>query len=259
MKRRARWLMACAAAACAGGALAQEADAPAVRVAVYDFIEPNDYQGHLVGRRAAEAVQFALAERGAWELVERGALLRECAAEGVSAPFGVGYLQMFGRRLNASLAVPGLVQACAVNPQRGTAQVTLVCELIEAIGGEGLGSFRGVGSARREPEETVALDVVLDRALTEAAANAVDAMMAFDAWTTTVMARLGDDQALLQPLGEDRIKPGDKAIVCRREPRAWVLVAVVEVLRSDNTTVRTRIVSELSTPQANDVAVCVGR
>lgn len=238
---------------------AQSADLPAVRVAVYDFAEPGDYGGHLVGRRAAEAVQVALAATGAWELVDRGALLRACAAEGAEAPFGVGYLQMFGRRLDASLALAGLTETCAVNPGQGTAQVTLVAELIEAIGGEGLGLFRGVGSSSRGAEEAVTLDEVLDRALTEAAGNLVVHLTSFNAWSTTVTARMGEDQVLMQPRAEPQVALGEKAIVCRRGPEAWTLVAVVEVQRADETSVRARIVSQLSAPQPHDVAVCVAR
>lgn len=256
MKTRALWLVALG---CLTGAAAPAADLPTVRAAVYDFTDPADYEGHLVGRRAAEAVHTALAATEVWGLVERAALLRACAAEGVEAPFGAGYLQMFGRRLDASLAVVGLVQTCAINTERGTAQVTVVAELIEAIGGEGLGSFRGVGSAARGADETVTLDEVLDRALTEAAGNLVVTLTAFNAWSTAVSARMGEDQVLLQPLADPRIAMGEKAIVCRRGPQAWTLVAVIEVQRADDTSVRARIVSQLSPPQPNDVAVCVAR
>lgn len=234
-------------------------DLPVVRVAVYDFTDPSGYRGHLVGRRSAEAVQAALAGSGVWELVERSALLRQCAAEKVEPPFGVGYLQMFGRRLDASLAVAGLVESCAVNPARGTAQVTLSAELVEAIGGETLGSFRGVASASRGADEGAALDQVLDRALTEAAGNLVAELVSFNGWHTSVSARMGEDQVLLQPLAAGTMAVGEKAIVCRREPQAWVLVAVIEVQRVDELGARARVVSQLSPLQPQDVAVCVAR
>ena len=259
--RTAHWLLVavCAAGWCTQAAVAQPDQTPTVRVAVYDFTEPDDYEGHLVGRRAAEGTQVALAAAGLWDLVERPVLLHECAAENLTAPFGVGYLQMLGRKLNASLAVTGLVQTCAVNPDRGTAQVTLKCELIEAIGGEGLGWFSGVGSAKRGDGEAATVEEIVDRALIEAAGNVAASLMSMNQWATSVMARMDNGQLMMQPVAEPRIAAGEKAIVCRLAPDGWRLIAVIEVQRADDTSVRARVVSQLSDPQTNDVAVAVAR
>ncbi|MCD6361596.1 MAG: hypothetical protein J7M38_12135, partial [Armatimonadetes bacterium] len=138
-------------------------------------------------------------------------------------------------------------------------QVTLVCELIEAIGGESLGSFKAVGSSARGRDEVVTLEEIVDRALIEAAGNMAEKLTSFNAWSTTVMARLAEDQVMLQPLEDVEIEVPEKAIVCRRTPEGWRLIAVVEVRQANANSIHARVVSGLSAPQPNDVVVCVAR
>ncbi len=248
------------AAGAAPGAHAQAVDAPEVYAAVYDFAAPSGYAGRLIGLRAAEALHGALADGGPWQLIKRPDLMRQCAAEDVRAPFGVGYLQMFGRRLNAPLAVCGLVQNLVVNEQRGSVQVTLIGELIETIDGNSLASVRAVGSASRDGDETVALDEVIDRALVEATGDLALALGAFHAWRTTVVTGLSPTSAMLNTPADTDVQPGMKLLVVRAGAGGWGIVAAAQVLRGDNNTVRVKVITQATEAlKAGDVAVAVAR
>lgn len=239
---------------------AQTVDAPKVYAAVYDFAEPSGYGGRMIGLRAGEALHSALADGGPWQLIKRPDLIRQCAAENVRAPFGVGYLQMFGRRLNAPLAVCGLVQNLVVNETRGSAQVTLVGELIETIDGNSLASVRAVGSASRDGDEAVALDEIIDRALVEATGDLALALSAFDAWSTTVVTGLSPTSAILNTPADTDVQPGTKLLVFRPAGGGWSIVAAAQVLRGDKNTIRVKILTQAAEAlKTGDVAVAVAR
>ncbi len=261
MRTVSAWLtVMLVAAGGATGAQAQTADAPEVYAAVYDFAEPSGYGGRMIGLRAAEALHSALAEAGPWRLIKRPDLLRQCASEDVRAPFGVGYLQMFGRRLNAPLAVCGLVQNLVVNATRGSAQVTLVGELIETSDGNSLASVRAVGSALRDGDATVALDELIARALVEATGDLALALSAFDAWTTTVVTGLSPTSAMLNTPADTDVQPGTKLLVFRPAGGGWSIVAAAQALRGDKNTIRVKILTEAAEAlKPGDVAVAVAR
>ncbi len=260
-KTMSAWLtLMLVAAGAASGAHAQTVDAPEIYAAVYDFAEPSGFAGRMIGLRAAEALQSALAEAGQWQLIERPALMRQCASEDVRAPFGIGYLQMFGRRLNAPLAVCGLVQNLVVNETRGSAQVTLVGELIETIDGNSLASVRAVGSASRDGDEAVAFDEIIDRALVEATGDLALALSAFDAWGTTVVTGLSPTSAILNTPADTDVQPGTKLLVFRPAGGGWSIVAAAQLLRGDKNTMRVKVLTQAAEAlKAGDVAVAVAR
>lgn len=213
----------------AAAALADdEPPVPVPRVAVYDFTDRTDCAGRLAGRRAADAVACALGDAGRWEVVDRGRLLRECGREQLRPPLGVGYLQMLGDRLGAPLALTGRVEVCALNRRRGAAQVTLVAELLETLGGGSLASVRGVASARRT-EEPAALGEILDRALVGAAAEVVSALSRFEPTSAPVTTVLPDGRAMLDGPEEPPLRAGDEMVVYTGEKP--VAVIAVESVR----------------------------
>ncbi|MGI5816683.1 MAG: hypothetical protein ACOX9R_01155 [Armatimonadota bacterium] len=199
---------------------------PATRVAVFPLTDPVDLPDRMIGRRAGDALHVALAAHETWELVDSGWLLRLCEVEGARAPFAVGYLQMLGQSARAPLAVAGTVEVCQINSVRGIAQVTLVVELVETLGGERLASARGVASAKRAEGE--AIDQVIDRALTEAAADAARDLTSFDPMMAIVIARLPDGRVMMDGPQEPRIREGSKLLVFRGER----VVGTVEVKTS---------------------------
>lgn len=186
---------------------------PAPRVAVFPFTAPGELTQRMVGRRASAAAHAALAQSGPWEIVEPAWLLRLCEAENARAPFAVGYLQMLGQRARAPLAITGSVENCQVNPDRGTAQVTVAIDLVETLNGARLASSRGVASAKRADAEV--LGQAVDRALTEAAADAVREITSFDPLAAMVVTTLPDGRVMLDGPQEPRIKPGAKLLVFR--------------------------------------------
>lgn len=225
-------------AAIGGAACAQ--DGPALlkpRVGVFPFTDPADLPDRMIGRRAGDAAYAALKAESPWELVDPGWLLRLCENESVRAPFAVGYLQMLGQRASAPLAITGWVETCQVNPERGTVQVTLAAELVETLGGVSLASGRGVASARREAGEVVGQ--VIDRALTEAAGDAVRQLTSFDPLTAVVVASLPDGRVMMDGPREPRIKPGAKLLVFRGDK----IVGTVEVKTSSVTVLHARPIS----------------
>ena len=94
-----RWIIGAALVAAASCCAADAPELPAPRVAVFDFTEPAERPGRLIGRRAADAVFAALGEAARWRTVDRAAVLLACADEGLAPPFAVGHLQMLGERL----------------------------------------------------------------------------------------------------------------------------------------------------------------
>jgi len=237
----------------------QQQPTPTVRAAVYDFTEPRQYEGHIVGRRAAEAVYALMADKGRWEMVARPLLLRLCEAEGAFAPYGIGYVQMFGDRLDAPLAVCGLVQNCIVNPERGSAQVTLVGELIETLEGNSLQSTTTVGSSERGAGEAVALDEVVDRALVQAAEDLVAAMCNFEPLTTLVMAEVTATKVLLDAGTKAGLRPGAKMLAYRRDGDGWKVVGALQVESATEDMAHAMVTTEAEAIRPNDRAVLVAR
>ena len=222
-----RWLIGAALVAAASGCGADEPALPAPRVAVLDFTEPAQRPGRLIGRRAADAVFAALGASGRWRTVDRAAVLLACADEGLAPPFAVGHLQMLGDRMRAPLAVAGLVQVCEVNAGRRTAQVTLIAELVESLGGSSLASVRCVASARAG-DEPLALGQLLDRALGEAAGDLVRALTNFEPTGGQVVTTLPDGRVVLDVPEQPGVRPGDGLLVFRgREPVGALKVETV--------------------------------
>ncbi len=184
----------------------------------------------MIGRRAGDAIYAALRPEGPWELVDPAWLLRLCEAEGLRPPLAVGHLQMIGQRMRAPLAIGGLVETCALNAERGVAQITLTIELVETLGGSSLASARGVASAQREQGE--ALEQALDRALTEAATDAVRRLTAFDAASAVVVSTLPDGRVILDGPIEPRIKPATKLLILRGGQAGPQVIGAVEVKTS---------------------------
>jgi hypothetical protein len=226
-----RGLLTLALLAAAGAVSAQERTPPPTpRVAVLAFMEPQETPDRLIGRRASDAVWTALEAEGPWELVDAGWLLRLCEAEEARPPFAVGYLQMFGHRASAPLAVTGAVENLVVNVERGVAQVTLSVELVETSGGTRIAKTRGVASARRESGEVLGQSV--DRALMEAAADAVRELTSFDPLSAVVVATLPDGRVMMDGPREDRIRPGSKLLIYRRARTGAEAIGTVEVKTS---------------------------
>jgi len=224
-----RWLIGAAlvAAACGSGADAPELPAP--RVAVFDFTEPAERPGRLIGRRAADAVFAALAESARWRTVDRAAVLLACADEELAPPFAVGHLQMLGQRLRAPLALAGLVQVCEVNATRRSAQVTVSAELVETLGGSSLAAARGVASARAEGEPLAPAQLV-DRALAEAAGDLVRALTNFEPTGGQVVTTLPDGRVVLDVPEEPGLRVGDALLVFRGgEPAGALRVEAVSL------------------------------
>ena len=220
------------------GATASEAEAlPAPRAAVFSFVGPVDYPGRMVGRRAADAVFASLAEEGPWELVKRGLIERLCETEQARPPFAVGYLQMLGHRAKAPLAVTGIVEVCEVNSARGTAQVTLLVELVETLEGASLASHRGIGSAQRRADEVAPIDAIVDRALQEAALDAVRKLTTFDVATAMVAVTLPDGRVMLDGPEEPALRLGTRLLVYRRAGAGPEAIGVLEVRQSRLTVV----------------------
>jgi len=217
-----RWVIAAALAAAASCYGADAPELPVPRAAVFDFTEPAEWPGRLIGRRAADAVFAALRESVRWRTVDRAAVLLACADEGLVPPFAVGHLQMLGERLGAPLAVAGLVQVCEVNAERRSAQVTLIAELVETLGGSSLASVRGVASARAE-DEPLALAQVVDRALAEAAGDLVRALTNFEPAGGQVVTTLPDGRVVLDVPAEPEVRPGDTLLVLRGGEAAGAL------------------------------------
>lgn len=195
------------------------------RVAIFDFTDPSAWTGRMVGIRAADATFAALRATHRWELIDRSLVLHACRSEGLTPPFAVGHVQMIGERLQAPLAVTGLVEVCRVNPERRTAQVTVVAELIETLGGNSLASVRGVASAR-VGEEPEALAQIVDRALMEAAGDLARALTGFDPAGAQVVMTLPDGRVVLDVPEGVGLRPGDVLLVCRGRERCDVVGAL---------------------------------
>lgn len=238
---------------------AQVQETPTVRVAVYDYTGPRQYEGHMVGRRAGEAVHALMLVERRWEMVNRAALLRLCAAEEASAPFALGYLQMFGDKLEAPLAVCGFVQNCMVNPERGSAQVTLVSELIETMEGTSLQSITTVASSERAGGQTLALDEVIDQALTQAAEDLVAAIYNFEPLAAPVMADVTEGKVLLDAGAKAGLAPGAKMLAYRRAGDDWVVVAALLVESVTEDLAHARVTAQREAIRPNDRAVLVAR
>ncbi len=202
------------------------------RAAVFNLLDDGNYPDRLIGRRAADAVFVALIEEAPWELVSRTRLQRLCEAEAARAPFAIAYLQMLGHRVRAPLALTGVVEVCEVNKGRGTAQVTLLVELLETLEGATLASKRGVGSARRSDDEVAPIDQIVDRALSDAARDAVRKLTTFHQGTAMVAATLPDGRVMLDGPDEPALEVGSKLLVYRGADPRREMIGALEVKES---------------------------
>ncbi len=190
-------------------------EVPRVRVAVYDHTNGTEWEGRLIGRRGGDAVHAALAATGHWELVDRGRVIRMCESEGLQPPYGVGYLQMLGERMSAALSVTGLVRTLEVNARRGVAQVTLQADVVENIGGQTIASARGVSAVRRAEGEIVPMEVIVDRALNEAAAEIARSLTNLPAVNAPVVSVLPDGRLVIDGPDDEPLHKGDVLLIYR--------------------------------------------
>jgi len=230
-----------------------------VPVAVFDFNNLCTYRGHMLGRRAADALHVALADAQRWRLVPRRDIRLQCRKLSLKPPFAVGYLQQVAHLVGAHLAISGTVTDCRLDAE-GWAVVALSTEMIDIVSGEAAASFAVTGRARHRAGQPA--DITVDHALAQAGAQAAEKLLDFAALYISVQGRSGRDVVFLKSDANGRLVPGLRLLVYRTGADGHPVGEPVALIRVENVGPRhaeCRVVAATDIITVKDVAVAVGR
>jgi len=232
---------------------------PKPRAAVFAFHDLGAYKGHALGQRAAARVQTELRETGRFVLIARADVRRECTALDLRPPFPVGYQQQILARLGADLAITGVVQNCTLDARNSAANVTLIAELTEAIGGEQVAIVKAVGAAHAERNNPVPADELAEEALAAAGKQLARSLTAGPLITGKVVAHIaGDERVTLEADAPGSFVAGMRALIFRRkDDGAWELGAVASIESVQKPRATGKLLSAKGQLKEGDVAVGV--
>ncbi len=230
------------------------------RLAVMQFHDYSEYQGHLLGRRTADALYVALQSTGRWRLIEPAAVRQACEDMDLRPPFAVGYQQALGHRVNADVIVTGRVEGVRISPAEGTVTVNLILDFIDRICGQSIMALQVSGSSRRGDGGPRPTDIIVSEALADACGRIVAITETVPACAAEVVAATGN-QLTLQPRTDVPLTAGDRLLLYRArgdEQSGAKLVAVLMVRRADAARVTATVLDRISDIYTGDLAVCVG-
>ena len=232
---------------------------PQPRAAVFAFNDLGAYRGHALGQRAAARVQTELRNTGRFALIARADVRRECAALDLRPPFAVGNQQQVMARVGADVAVTGVVQNCALDAHNATANVTLIGELTEAIGGEQIAVVKAVGAAHAEHKSPVPADELVEEALAAAGKQLAQSLTAGPLITGKVVAHIaGDERVTLEADAPGSFVAGMRALIFRRkDDGGWELGAVASIESVQKPRATGKLLSAKGQLKEGDVAVGV--
>jgi hypothetical protein len=229
------------------------------RIAVLELHNHSDYQGHMMGRRAAEALQIALESIGRWELIERAQVRQQCREMDLQPPFAVGYQQALAHRLGADMTITGFIEQVRISPGDGTVIIRLALDIVDRICGQSVASLQTQGSARRVETNPRPTDAIVSMALAATCRQAADIAGTVPVYSAVV----ADVSAGTVSLGSVQPTPaiiGDRLLLYRRttEPVGHRLVGVLMVKAVQRERVQAAVMGKAGDLYTGDTAVCVG-
>jgi len=230
------------------------------RLAAMQFHDYSAYRGHLLGRRAADALYVALEATGRWRLLEPSAVRQACADMHLTPPFAVGYQQALGYRLNADVIVTGRVEGVRISPAEGTVTINLVLDFVDRVCGQSIMPLQISGSSRRADGGPRPTDIIVSEALADACSRIVAIVQTVPACAAKVVDTSGT-QLTLEPLTEVPLTGGDRLLLYRAngdEQAGPKLVALLMVKRAEAGRITATVLDRIGDIYTGDVAVCVG-
>ncbi len=229
-------------------------------VAILNFNDLTDYEGHMLSRRAADALFVALSEAGDWELVE-GRLVRGlCRELALEPPFGVGHLQQVAHLTGAHLVISGIVNECRIHDAEGGVAVSVSVETVDLVSGDAVASFAAKGRAARQLGQPT--DVVVERALVAAAQQAAERLLDFPPVRAGIQARSGREMVVLDEGRKAGVVPGLRLLVYRASQDREPVGEPIAVIRTHSVAAERaecRVLATRDIISVEDVAVAVGR
>lgn len=143
---------------------------PLVSLAVLPFGNLSEYRGRLLDRRAAAAVSAEAP--AAWGPVDLATVLQAIEDLNAPAPLETADVQRVCARLQAAVAVTGVVREVRIHAQG--AEVTIMMDVIEPLSGEVIGRAPGVG--KFSSREALPVEARVEQALALAARSAWTAL-----------------------------------------------------------------------------------
>lgn len=229
-------------------------------IAVLEFHDFSNYQGHLLGRRVAASLYDALAEVGRWRLVDPQRVNTAVAEMELGPPFAVGYQQALAHKLGADITVTGRIERVDVE-KRNDIRVTLVVDFVERIAGQSVMPMELQGVAIRT-EMPMPKDMSVDSAIADACRQIVKS--ARSANPAQAMVRSIESKELVLDTGRwKRLSADDRVLIYRVRVRSGTTrryepVGVALVTSVENEKASATLLAKDRDVYTDDVAVCIG-
>lgn len=243
-----------------GMAVARGDDVPLrPRLAVLELHNRSDYRGHMIGRRAADALYVALRTEGRWDLLERTEVRRACRDMDLEPPFAVGYQQALGHRLGADVILTGHVEEVRISAGDGTVTVGLTVDFADRICGQSIMPLRVSGSARRADAGPRPTDATVSEALDRACQQVAAMTRTVPKYAAQVESVSANELSLEAGRGA-LVSVEDRLLLYRltTEQVSARLVGVLMVRRVEGIRAQATILGKAEDIYTGDIAVCVG-
>lgn len=232
-------------------------------LAVLPLQNLSGYGGLLLGRRAADQLALDFGGSGAWRVLERAQSDRACEQRELTPPYAVGHMQEVAHALGADLVCSGAVQSLEVDARAGVVRLTMHVEVIDQISGQMVVASRLAVNARRSADDPEPTDVLVGRALAQAAAEAAKLAAAGPRAQGEVSSPGVNGEVQLSFPSDHGLRTGQRCLLYRPATDAngkvpGKLLAALMVTRVDGNVLRAKVLARSGDIHTGDMAVPVG-
>ncbi len=229
---------------------------------VLEFQNLSAYQGHLLGRRAADQLAVELGATGAWRIIDRAQTRRAMQQRGLQAPYAVGLMQELAHALGAEMIFTGAIQKLAINPKTGSVRLTILVEAFDQISGQSALATVQTAEAVRQEKKPQPTDVLVDDALASALAVAAKVASA-NAGKIMTVTDPGDGKTVcLSKPAQERLQPGGRLLLYRpiiegEERMPGKLIALLLLTECGPDGCQARVLARAGDIHTDDIAVSI--
>lgn len=223
----------------------------------------SGYGGSLLGRRAADQLALEFGSSGAWRVLDRAQSDRACQQRELVPPYAVGYMQDVAHALGADLICSGAVQTMDVDARGGVVRLTMHVEIVDQISGQMVVVSRPAVVVRRNVADPEPTDLLVSRALAQAAVEAAKLAAAGPRAQGEVTGPEANGELRLVFPADSGITTGQRCLLYRPTTDGdgnvpGRLLAALMVTRAEGTSVRAKVLARSGDIHTGDLAVPVG-
>jgi len=229
---------------------------------VMDFQNISAYQGHLLGRRAADQLALELGATGAWRIIDRAQTRRAIQQRGWQAPYAVGLMQELAHALGAEIIFTGTIQKLEISPKTGLLRLALLVEAIDQISGQSALATIQAAEVPRQEKKPQPTDVLVDHALA-AALSAAAKIAAKNVGQILTVMDPGDGKTVrLSKPAQESLQPGGRLLLYRPLPEGeermpGKLIALLLLTECGPAGCQARVLARAGDIHTDDIAVSI--